>query len=116
MGYRDFPQDERPKAKTRIRGPQALARLEEIELEQARRRIVQIEGLLADLARSEDALQREIEIEENRVRIRPLGGYSSFVEAAFTRRRNLRRSAQELRRTLDDLRAYVAAVELTPAD
>ena len=112
MAYYNVSETERPKA--RVRFPSSLARLEQIGIEHTNRRILQIEDLLTDLDHSATALQNEIEIEQRRAPIHPRYPHSTFAKAAMVRWQNLRRSAEELRRALDALRASMSFDADTP--
>ena len=79
----------------------------EIEVDQRRRRMSQIETLIADLDRRANDLEREIKVEQTRVGIHDPAhfAYPTYARAAIARRENLRRSVHELRTELERLKS-----------
>ncbi len=92
----------------------SLIRLKRFQAEEKRRRVSQIEGMVAEFSRMATDLDREIAAEEQRSGITdPVHfAYSTYARAARSRRDNLHQSAGELRQQLDEARAsYQAALE-----
>lgn len=75
-----------------------LIRLKRFQLEEKRRRVAQIEGMIAEFARMAGDLDREVAAEEQRAGISDLShfAYPTYAKAARTRRDNLMRSADEV--------------------
>jgi flagellar export protein FliJ len=84
-----------------------LIRLKRFQLEDRRRRVAQIEAMIADFNRMSADLDREIATEEQRSGISDPHhfAYPTYARAAVVRRDNLRRSAEELREQLDEAKA-----------
>ena len=92
----------------------SLIRLKRFQAEEKRRRVSQIEGMVAEFSRMATDLDREIAAEEQRSGLTdPVHfAYSTYARAARGRRDNLNQSASELRQQLDEARAsYQAALE-----
>lgn len=81
-----------------------LIRLKRFHVEEKRRRVAQIEAMIAEFQRMATELDREIENEERRVGISDVThfAYPTYAKAARTRRDNLANSAGELQGQLDD--------------
>ncbi|MGO9004409.1 MAG: flagellar export protein FliJ [Beijerinckiaceae bacterium] len=94
-----------------------LVRLRRFQVEEKRRRVAQIEAMIAEFARMAADLDREIALEEQRAGISDTShfAYPTYARAARTRRDNLLRSAEELRSQLSDAKACLdeALTELT---
>lgn len=84
-----------------------LVRLKRFQVEEKRRRVMQIEAMIAEFARMAGDLDREIALEEKRAGMTDPThfAYPTYARAAATRRDNLVRSAGELKGQLDDARA-----------
>jgi flagellar protein FliJ len=84
-----------------------LNRQRELAIETTRRRVAQIESMIADFDRMADAIGGDIQAEEQRTRIHDQANfaYSTFARALIQRRDNLNRSISELKRQLTDARA-----------
>jgi len=84
-----------------------LIRLKRFQLDEKRRRVAQIEGMIAEFDRMAADLDREVAGEEQRSGITDIGhfAYSTYAKAARTRRDNLKRSADELKTQLDEAQA-----------
>ena len=97
-----------------------LIRLKRFQLEERRRRVAQIEAMIADFNRMSADLDREIATEEQRSGISDPHhfAYPTYARAAVVRRDNLRRSAEELREQLDEAKALfdTAAEELSKVE
>ena len=87
-----------------------LIRLRKFQVDEKRRRVAQIEGMVADFDRMAADLEREISTEQDRAGIHdPLHfAYPTYAKAAITRRDNLKRSADELKVQLEDARMALA--------
>lgn len=81
-----------------------LIRLKRFHVEEKRRKVSQIEAMIAEFQRMAGDLDREIENEERRVGISDIAhfAYPTYAKAARTRRDNLANSAAELSGQLDD--------------
>jgi flagellar FliJ protein len=83
-----------------------LIRLKRFQVEERRRRVQQIEAMIAEFHRMAGDLDREIAGEEARSGISDPShfAYPTYARAAGVRRDNLRRSADELKGQLEDAR------------
>ncbi|HEX9322588.1 MAG TPA: flagellar export protein FliJ [Xanthobacteraceae bacterium] len=90
-----------------MKSRETLIRLKKFQVEEKRRKVAQIETMIAEFERMAGDLDREIATEQERSGIHDPGhfAYPTYAKAAMTRRDNLRRSAQELRTQLDDAKA-----------
>ncbi len=84
-----------------------LVRLKRFQVEEKRRRVAQIEMMMADFSRIAGDLDREIALEEQKTGISDPHhfAYSTYARAASQRRDNLRRSAEDLHVQLDEAKA-----------
>lgn len=84
-----------------------LIRLKKFQVDEKRRRVMQIEGMIADFQRMSVDLEREIQSEQERAGINDPAhfAYPTYAKAAIQRRQNLTRSADELRVQLEEARA-----------
>ena len=73
-----------------MKSRETLIRLKKFQVDEKRRKVMQIEGMIAEFDRMAGDLDREILAEQER--------------AALTRRDNLKRSADELKGQLEDAR------------
>lgn len=80
-----------------------LIRLKKFQVDDKRRRVAQIEGMIADFARMAADLDREIRHEQDRAGIQDPShfAYPTYAKAAAQRRENIVRSADELKAQLD---------------
>lgn len=83
-----------------------IVRLKRFQVEERRRRVQQIEAMIADFHRMATDLDREIANEETRSGISDPNhfAYPTYARAAATRRDNLKRSAEELKEQAVDAR------------
>lgn len=90
-----------------MKSRETLIRLKKFRVEEKRRKVAQIEAMIAEFERMAGDLDREIAAEQERSGIHDPGhfAYPTYAKAAMTRRDNLRRSAQELTTQLDDAKA-----------
>jgi len=84
-----------------------LIRLKKFQVDEKRRKVAQIEGMIAEFERMAANLEREIAIEQDRAGISDPSHYAypTYAKAAMQRRENLKRSADELRSQMDDAKA-----------
>lgn len=97
-----------------------LIRLKRFQVEDKRRRVAQIEMMMAEFSRMSGELDREIAAEEKRAGISDPQhfAYPTYARAAATRRDNVLRSRQELEGQLADARAALedARADLAKAE
>jgi flagellar export protein FliJ len=86
-----------------------LLRLKRFQLDERRRRVAQIETMIAEFQRMSADLDREIAAEEAKAGISDPAhfAYPTYARAATQRRDNLRRSAHDLHDQLDDAKAQL---------
>ena len=84
-----------------------LIRLKKFQVDEKRRKVMQIEGMIAEFDRMAAELEREIKTEQDRANIHDPShfAYPTYAKAAIQRRENLKRSADELKVQLDDAKA-----------
>jgi flagellar FliJ protein len=87
-----------------------LIRLKKFQVDERRRQVVQIEGMIAEFERMANDLEREIKTEQERAGIHDPAHYAypTYAKAAMTRRDNLKRSADELRGQLEEAQNHLA--------
>lgn len=92
-----------------MKSRETLVRLKRHQVDERRRRLVQIETMIAEFHRMSADLDREIAAEEGRSGISDPAhfAYPTYARAAGQRRDNLRRSADDLHRQLDDAKAQL---------
>jgi flagellar export protein FliJ len=90
-----------------MKSRETLIRLKKFQVDEKRRRVAQIEGMIAEFDRIAGDLEREIKTEQDRAGIHDPGhfAYPTYAKAAMQRRENLQRSAAELRTQLDEAQA-----------
>src|SRR4030088_1682732 len=81
-----------------------LIRLKKFQVDERRRKVAQIEVMIAEFERMGVDLEREIRSEQERAGIHDPAhfAYPTYAKAAMVRRENLKRSADELRIQLED--------------
>jgi flagellar export protein FliJ len=86
-----------------------LIRLKRFHVDEKRRRVSQIEMMIAEFNRMANELDREIENEERRAGISDTAhfAYPTYAKAARTRRDNLLHSASELNEQLEEAKAQL---------
>jgi flagellar protein FliJ len=93
-----------------------VTRLKRFQVDEKRRRVAQIESMVAEFSRIARELDQEVALEEQRSGIFDASHYAypTYARAARTRRDNLHRSAEELMARLEDARRRLeeAAEEL----
>jgi flagellar export protein FliJ len=84
-----------------------LIRLKRFHVDEKRRRVAQIEMMIAEFDRMAVDLEREITAEEHKAGISDPGhfAYPTYAKAAMQRRDNLKRSAEDLKQQLDEAKA-----------
>ena len=84
-----------------------LIRLKRFQVDEKRRKVAQIEGMIAEFERMAVDLDREIRVEQDRAGIHDPAhfAYPTYAKAAMQRRENLKRSADELKVQLDDAKS-----------
>ena len=87
-----------------------LIRLKKFQVDEKRRKVAQIESMIADFDRMAVDLEREITTEQERAGINDPAhfAYPTYAKAAMVRRDNLKRSADELKGQLEDARGALA--------
>jgi flagellar protein FliJ len=87
-----------------MKSRETLIRLKKFQVDEKRRKVAQIETMIAEFDRMAADLEREIRVEQDRSGIHDPGhfAYPTYAKAAITRRENLKRSADELRAQLED--------------
>jgi flagellar export protein FliJ len=90
-----------------------LIRLKRFQVDERRRRVAQIESMIADFARMVVDLDREIASEEQRSGISDPSHYAypTFARAAVARRDNLRLSSDELKDQLDEAKGLLGEAQ-----
>lgn len=90
-----------------MKSREALLKFKRFQVEERRRRVAQIEAMIAEFARMAGDLDREIEGEEKRAGLSDPGhfAYPTYAKAARARRDNLLHSAGELKDQLEDAKS-----------
>ena len=90
-----------------MKSRETLIRLKKFQVDEKRRKVMQIEGMIAEFERMATDLEREIKVEQDRAGIHDPThfAYPTYAKAAMQRRENLRRSVSELRAQLDEAQA-----------
>ncbi|WP_024512591.1 flagellar export protein FliJ [Bradyrhizobium sp. ARR65] len=93
-----------------MKSRETLIRLKKFQVDEKRRRVAQIEGMIADFQRMSAELEREIQSEQERAGINDPShfAYPTYAKAAIQRRENLLRSAEELKGQLEDAKGHLA--------
>jgi flagellar export protein FliJ len=93
-----------------MKSRETLIRLKKFQVDEKRRKVAQIEGMIAEFDRMAADLEREIKSEQDRAGIHDPAhfAYPTYAKAAMGRRDNLKRSAGELRSQLEDAKAALA--------
>ena len=92
-----------------MKSRETLIRLKKFQVDEKRRKVAQIEAMIAEFDRIATELDREIKVEQDRAGIHDPGhfAYPTYAKAAITRRENLRRSTAELKGQLDEAQAML---------
>jgi flagellar FliJ protein len=90
-----------------MKSRETLIRLRKFQVDEKRRKVAQIEGMIAEFERMAGDLDREIKTEQERAGIHDPAhfAYPTYAKAAMQRKENLKRSADELKGQLDDAKA-----------
>jgi len=90
-----------------MKSRETLIRLKKFQVDERRRKVAQIEAMIAEFDRIAGDLEREIKAEQDRAGIHDPAhfAYPTYAKAAIARRENLKRSADELKAQLDDAKA-----------
>ena len=82
-----------------MKSRETLIRLKKFHVDERRRKVAQIEGMIAEFERMASDLDREIKSEQDRAGIHDPGhfAYPTYAKAAMQRRENLQRSADDLK-------------------
>ena len=92
-----------------MKSRETLIRLKKFQVDEKRRKVAQIEAMIAEFERIAGDLDREIKVEQDRAGIHDPGhfAYPTYAKAAMTRRENLKRSTGELKTQLDEAKAML---------
>jgi flagellar export protein FliJ len=87
-----------------MKSRETLIRLKKFQVDEKRRKVMQIESMIAEFERMAGDLEREIKVEQDRANIHDPAhfAYPTYAKAAIQRRENLKRSADELKGQLND--------------
>jgi flagellar export protein FliJ len=93
-----------------MKSRETLIRLKKFQVDERRRKVAQIEGMIAEFERMAGDLDREIKSEQDRAGIHDPGhfAYPTYAKAALQRRENLQRSADDLKAQLETATAALA--------
>jgi flagellar export protein FliJ len=93
-----------------MKSRETLIRLKKFHVDEKRRKVMQIESMIAEFERMAGDLEREIKIEQDRAGIHDPAhfAYPTYAKAAISRRENLKRSADELKGQLNDAKEALA--------
>ena len=93
-----------------MKSRETLIRLKRFQVDERRRKVTQIESMIAEFERIATDLDREIKAEQDRSGIHDPAhfAYPTYAKAAMQRRENLKRSATDLKLQLDDAKATLA--------
>ena len=93
-----------------MKSRETLIRLKKFQVDEKRRKVAQIEAMMAEFDRIASELEREIKLEQDRAGIHDPAhfAYPTYAKAAIQRRENLTRSADELRVQLDDAKSLLS--------
>src|SRR5437764_10408192 len=87
-----------------MKSRETLIRLKKFQVDEKRRKVAQIEGMIAEFERIGADLDREIKAEQDRAGIQEPShfAYPTYAKAAAVRRDKLKRSADEMRVQVED--------------
>ena len=93
-----------------MKSRETLIRLKKFQVDEKRRKVAQIEGMIAEFERMAGDLDREIKTEQDRAGIHDPGhfAYPTYAKAAMQRRENLQRSADDLKIQLESATGALA--------
>ncbi|MDO9412025.1 MAG: flagellar export protein FliJ [Pseudolabrys sp.] len=92
-----------------MKSRETLIRLKKFQVDEKRRKVAQIEAMMAEFDRIATELDREIKLEQDRAGIHDPAhfAYPTYAKAAMGRRENLKRSSDDLKAQLDDAKAML---------
>ena len=87
-----------------------LIRLKKFQVDEKRRKVLQLETMIAEFERMGADLEREIKTEQERSGINDPGhfAYPTYAKAAIQRRENIKRSGDELKVQLDEAKELLS--------
>jgi flagellar export protein FliJ len=90
-----------------MKSRETLIRLKRFQVDEKRRKVAQIETMIAEFERMNTELEREISAEQAKAGISDPGhfAYPTYAKAAISRRDNLARSIGDLKTQLETARA-----------
>jgi flagellar export protein FliJ len=92
-----------------MKSRETLIRLKKFQVDEKRRKVAQIEAMMAEFDRIASELDREIKLEQDRAGIHDPAhfAYPTYAKAAMGRRENLKRSSDDLKAQLDEAKAML---------
>src|ERR1044071_9526898 len=92
-----------------MKSRETLIRLKKFQVDEKRRKVAQIETMIAEFDRMAGDLDREIKTEQDRTGIHDPGHYAypTYAKAAIQHWQNLRNSANELKVHVADAKAFL---------
>lgn len=93
-----------------MKSRETLIRLRKFQVDEKRRRTMQIETMIAEFERMSADLEREVKAEQDRAGIQDPShfAYPTYAKAANQRKENLKRSIDELRVQLEEAKVQLA--------
>jgi len=93
-----------------MKSRETLIRLKRFQVDEKRRKVAQIEIMIAEFERIAGDLEREIKSEQDRAGIHDPAhfAYPTYAKAAMQRRENLQHSAADLKLQLEDAKGALA--------
>jgi flagellar export protein FliJ len=90
-----------------MKSRETLIRLKKFQVDEKRRKVAQIERMIVEFECIAGDLEREIRTEQDRARIHDPAhfAYPTYAKAAMQRRKNVERSADELKVQVEDAKA-----------
>src|SRR5258708_39549888 len=90
-----------------MKSRETLIRLKKFQVDEKRRKVAQIEAMIAEFDRIGGDLDRDIKAEQDRTGIHDPAhfAYPTYAKAAMQRRENLKRSSDELKVQLEEAKA-----------
>ena len=87
-----------------------LIRAKRFQIDDARRRLAQIDTMIAEFERMSTELEREVKVEQDRAGIQDPShfAYPTYAKAAIQRRENIVRSVEELKGQLEDAKSLLS--------
>jgi flagellar FliJ protein len=93
-----------------MKSRETLIRLKRFQVDEKRRKVAQIEVMIAEFERIAGDLEREIKVEQDRAGIHDPAhfAYPTYAKAAMQRRENLKRSVADLKLQLEDAKGALS--------